>query len=700
MAWTRALLFSLPLAALGVGGWSAWRVSQSTREQDRDLVMLLPGALPALNPFLPANEAERQLLDLIHEPLIRLDREGRLGTALAEQWGWHQNMTCWFASPEAAKAAATAVNDQPVEKRASWDLESVTQDRSSLVLRFSHPGSTVADEVLAVLSTQQPQHLAFLRIASGPETRAAIQAYAAHADHAPSTKRLWFDDDGTCELVTTRTGLQAQQSLMDWLRTRQPILPEITPMAEVTALLEPVLEFRLKADARWADGTAITAADVKATLDDVLPRPWPLPGRDAFRHIQNITAPEPGVVQVIYRKRHSPALPAWAALPILPAAWLKKTHDSFATTPPPGAGLWQITHRDNRRLWLEKRNTEPREKLQVLAATSPIQARVGLATGAFDILWPAPEDRTTLGKAADLRLVPTPPHNQLMLVWQTEAPQLRELRVRIALSLALDRRALSREMPGGTARLHDSFFPPGRWFSKGQTTLRQDLRAAEQQLAEAGWLRDVSGQLKKGGAVFELRIVIPAGNADRQRLAEALAASWKKLGISVEIIGSPPDRYVADLRGGRFDVALLGGELEPGWDVLPLWHSSHTDGRGLNLSRIADAQLDLLLEALMGEFDPAQIPRRTAAIESRLATLRPALPLFTDVAEMAVRLTRFPGLPELDTERGITLRELLPATQRQSRPTVKFEMLAPKASEPPAPVPPKKPAKLEMLAPD
>ena len=101
--------------------------------------MLLPGALPELNPFLPATEAERQLLDLIHEPLIRLDREGRLGAALAEQWSWHQNMTCFFATPAEAQQAVLAVADQPVEKRASWDLESVTQDGTALILRFAHP---------------------------------------------------------------------------------------------------------------------------------------------------------------------------------------------------------------------------------------------------------------------------------------------------------------------------------------------------------------------------------------------------------------------------------------------------------------------------------------------------------------------------------------------------------------------------------
>ena len=151
-----------------------------------------------------------------------------------------------------------------------------------------------------------------------------------------------------------------------------------------------------------------------------------------------------------------------------------------------------------------------------------------------------------------------------------------------------------------------------------------------------------------------------------------------KFGINVQTLETPPDRYFADLQQGRFEVALLGGELTPGWDVLPLWHSSQRQGRGLNISRVADPQLDLLLEALVAEFEPLQVPRRAAAVEARLAELRPALPLFTDVSEMAARKDRFLGLGEFDPARGITLRELLGSLQAQTRPTLKLEMLPPK----------------------
>ena len=677
MARSRAVLHLLSLTALCVGGWSAWRATQTNLTVQAERIMLMPGALPALNPFLPANEAERQILDLIHEPLIRIDRDGKLGAALAEGWSWHQNLSCWFDSAEQAKEAAQTITAQPLEIRASWDLESAIPVGNSLTFRFTHPGGHIAEEVMAVLADKPPQKLTFLRIASTPAMRPTLQAYADHPEHSPHTKRVWFDDDGSCEIVTSLTGLQAQQQLIDWMLPRHTLVPEIKPVSEVAALLEPVLDFRLKPGLRWDDGSLITAADVRATLLYVLPRPWPLPGRDLFRHVQSITQTATGVVRVVYRKRYSPTLAAWTALPILPAAWLKQHEADFGADFPSGAGEWQLTGLEPTRLWLSKRHSEAKQTLQVIAATSPLQTRVGLSTHIIDVWWPDRGAQSAMTSDASWRKLPTPPHNQLMLVWQTESPVVKDVEVRQALSLALNREALSHEMPGGRARLHDSFFPPGRWFSAEPTPFIHDPNAAEQLFAKAGWLRDVAGNLKKAGQPMHLRILVPEGNDERLRLANALALSWKKAGLRLQVDAVPTHRYRGELQAGRFDLVFLGSELSPGWDVLPLWHSSQT-GHGMNVSRIADPQLDLLLDALVSEFDSSQVLRRASAVEARLAELRPALPLFTDVADMAIQPDRFPGLRPNEIQRGVTLRQLMSGALPKVSPAFNFQMISPK----------------------
>jgi ABC-type transport system substrate-binding protein len=681
MTWTRFISICLLLLALGLAGWSGWHAAQTQRTSSSDVVLLLPRAeLPALNPFLPADESERQILDLIHEPLLRIDREGRLATALAEQWKWHQHMTCWFDSAEAARAAALELRDQPMEKRAMWDLDTVVTQGESLIVRFTRPESAVAAEVQAVLAASNPAPLTFVRINAPLSARFSLEAFARHTDHAASTKRLWFDEDGTCEIVTTRTGVQAQQALIEWLGPRHSPVPEIIPLVEVAALLEPVLDFRLKPDLRWPSGSPISAADVRATLAYVMPRPWPVAGRDAFRQIQAIDEPEPGLVRIIYRKSYSPALAAWTTLPILSHEWLSRIVSEF-TQAPPGAGVWQVDRKEGARMWLKKRTStgkagvEPR--IQMLASTSALQARIGIATKSFDVACTAGLPREILQAESSMRALTTPARHQIMLVWNTLSKTLDQANVRRAFGMALDREALRLSMPGGLGRAHHSFFPPGFWFSSTHAPSPPVPAEAERLFASAGWLKDIQGHLKRGAEEMRLRLVIPDGNADRQRLALALAQQWGHLGIGMDIVEVPARSYLMELQAGRFDAALVGGELAPGWDVLPFWHSAQSGGHGLNVSQIADPQLDLLLEALMSEFDPAEIPRRAAAVEARLRDLQPALPLFTDLTEVSVRAARFPGLSRLDSTRGITLQDLLSATSEVARPQTKLQMLPP-----------------------
>jgi peptide/nickel transport system substrate-binding protein len=639
--------------------------------------MLMPGAIPGLNPFLPANEAERQILDLMHEPLIRLDPDGKLGEALATEWSWHQHLSCWFDSAEQAQEAAQTIAAQSLESRASWDLESAIASANSLTLRFTHPGGHVADEVMAVLAAKHPQKLTFLRIASTESLRSTIQAYANHPERGLHTKRVWFDDDGSCEIVTSLTGMQAQQQLIDWMLLRHMPVPEIRPVSEVAGLLESVLEFRLKPDLRWDDGSLISAADVRATLEYVMQRPWPLPGKDLFRHVQSITQTVPGGVRVVYRKPYSPSLAAWTALPILPAAWLRRHEADFGTDIPPGAGEWRLTKLEPTRLWLGKRHAETKQTLQVVASTSPLQTQVGLSTHIIDVWWPDRDSQKIITSHSSWRMLPTPPRHQLMLVWQTESPAVKDIEVRRALSLALNREVLAHEMSGGRAGLHDSFFPPGHWFSAEPAAFIYDPKTAEQLFAKAGWLRDVSGNLKKAGQPMQLRILVSEGNDERLRLAQALAVTWRKAGLHLQVDAVSTNRYPSELQAGRFDLAFLGSELSPGWDVLPLWHSSQV-GQGINLSRIADPQLDLLLDALVSEFDPARLLQRVSAVDARLAELRPALPLFTDAADMAVRPDRFPGLSQGEIKRGVTLRRLMAIAFSKDFPVVNRQMNSPK----------------------
>jgi ABC-type oligopeptide transport system substrate-binding subunit len=126
----------------------------------------------------------------------------------------------------------------------------------------------------------------------------------------------------------------------------------------------------------------------------------------------------------------------------------------------------------------------------------------------------------------------------------------------------------------------------------------------------------------------------------------------------------------------RFDAAILGLDFETSWDQHPLWHSSQAE-YGLNFAGLADRQIDLLLEDLRGEFDPARVAEKAGEMESLVLAQHPMLPLFTDMTQVALRLSALPEGAKADDLTPWTLRDLVLKSAADASPEPKIEMRKP-----------------------
>lgn len=660
----RALIFGIPLVALGVASWAAWHLQRLQPVSSGEVVMMLPGPIPVLNPCTPGDESQRQLLDLLYQPLLRLDGQGRLAPAIAKSWAWRQHLTCWFASPEAAQAARQKLEQVAPQTRQAWLLEEAAVEDRSLVARFAKPAETGADQALQLLAEQAPLPLSFVRIETGEEGRPLLEEFSRQPAQAAGTVRLWFDDHGTCELVTTQPLLALREALAEWFFQKGRSVPRMTPFAEVAGLLEPVLDFKLDVhSSTWPDGKAVSAADVAATVEHSRKLGYPASSQESFRHIQAIVASGQDGIRVIYRRTYGAALASWVGLPILPESWIRKAGHSGAV-PPPGTGEWQVSEANERRLVLRPKDSHAGSSLaslRVIPAAPELQAKVALATGTVDAVWPAAG--SSLHQDPTLKFHPAPPRNRLLVLWNVRSSRLSELPVREALSHAVNREALAQDSPGAAARPGEILFAPGLWFSPGPSALPLNLSLARQKLEAGGWLQDVSGIAKKGGQALEFELLVVTGNPLREALAGQLAGQWREAGAQVTVKAVAPESLVPDhLEPGRFDAVLLGLDYELAWDQTAFWHSGQNQTRGgFNFSRLADPQLDLLLEALAGEFDTDRLSQRAQALQDRLMFLQPALPLIGDLQQIGLRNGKFPDLPAPDPSHPITLRQILRA---------------------------------------
>lgn len=164
-------------------------------------------------------------------------------------------------------------------------------------------------------------------------------------------------------------------------------------------------------------------------------------------------------------------------------------------------------------------------------------------------------------------------------------PALQDVRVRQALSLALDRRAITESVLYGVRRPAFHYVPPGIPGYSSEEVLTEDVEAARRLLAEAGY--------PDGAGFPRTRLMYPSGQ-DAQRVAEVIQQQWlRALGIRIEIENVERRTYFSRRRDRDFDLcvfAWVGDYVDPK-TYLGLW----VTGAGNNLAGWSHPEYDELI---------------------------------------------------------------------------------------------------------
>ena len=205
----------------------------------------------------------------------------------------------------------------------------------------------------------------------------------------------------------------------------------------------------------------------------------------------------------------------------------------------------------------------------------------------------------------------------------TRKPPFNDARVRLALSMAVDREWLARALlPMGNVPAY-AIVPPA--LSDGNAVrplwaglpIQQRAGRAAQLLKAAGYGQD--RQLR-----FEIRI---NSSAEHRRMAVALAAMWKPLGVEASILNSEPALHFAAMRRGDFQMARSGwiADLPAPENFLAVHRS---DAGEVNYSGHADPVFDALLDTAMATADADQRRAAMRKAEERLLSAMPVIPLW------------------------------------------------------------------------
>lgn len=149
------------------------------------------------------------------------------------------------------------------------------------------------------------------------------------------------------------------------------------------------------------------------------------------------------------------------------------------------------------------------------------------------------------------------PMSTRMLLLNTGSPVLSDVKVRQALSHAIDKQSVADNIFGGIEKPADTIFAPN--VPHTDVPLEKysyDLAKAEQMLEEAGWKKGADGIREKDGQKLSIYFPYIASKITDKSVGEYVQGEWQKIGVQVDLKALEEKTHWANASKGDFDVIL------------------------------------------------------------------------------------------------------------------------------------------------
>jgi peptide/nickel transport system substrate-binding protein len=451
-----------------------------------------------------------------------------------------------------------------------------------------------------------------------------------------------------------------------WRHVYEPLVglsdtgESVPALAASWRLLSPTeWEFTLREGVRFSDGTSVTAEDVAFSLA----RPPAVPNSPSSLavHVRTIAGMEAVNARTLRLRTAAPdpiLLQNLAAVAILSRKAAEgRASSDFAAHPATGigSGPFRFVSWAPGQQWVLERNP--------LSATPQHWARVtfrplsgnaartaSLLAGDVDGIEQVPtadaqrirEDRRFhIVSGISTRLIYLQPDTARDVSPMAAGPDgaplprnpLQDVRVRRAMSLAIDRAALAERVMGGEAIPAGQFLPDG--FFGTSDSLRPDAAdpaAARRLLAEAGWSDG-----------FRVTLSGPNNRYVNDRsVMQAVAQMLTRVGIRAEVQAEPFSVFIPRMARQDASLGLAGLATVYGDAARQIGGvaESFDAGRGsgnFNYLRYSDPGLDALMAEVRATMDPVARRALTARASERAMAGLPVIPLYFQKASWALR---------------------------------------------------------------
>lgn len=417
------------------------------------------------------------------------------------------------------------------------------------------------------------------------------------------------------------------------------------------------MRFTLRKGILWEDGQELTAEDVAFTCKLAADPATGSPYAEDFLRIKELRVIDRYTFEVRYDQFFARAVSTWMN-PILPKHILEG--QNIRSTPfarkPMGAGPYRLkSWEPGSRIVLEASPSYFAGKPhidEVVYRIIPDNATMFMETraGRLDVMdlsplqylrqTSSPEWQSRFHKFRYIASV------YIFLGFNLEHPFFKDVRVRRAISMAIDREGIIKGVLLGQGVPAFGPFKPGSWpYHPGLKPMPRNIAAARALLAEAGFAdHNGDGLLDRDGQPLAFTILTNQGNEQRILAATVMQSQLREVGIDVRIRTVEWAAFIREfVNKGRFDAVLLGWTIPQDPDLFSVWHSSQTFEGGLNFTHYRNPEVDKLLEEAQSTPDQKKRAELYYRIQEIFDAEQPYCFLFVPYALPVVQ-RRFQGI--------------------------------------------------------
>jgi peptide/nickel transport system substrate-binding protein len=381
---------------------------------------------------------------------------------------------------------------------------------------------------------------------------------------------------------------------------------------------QKTITFKLKPNLKWADGVALTSADVLFTWQTVIDENTRSPYASDYQLVNNAETPDALTFKVTYGQVYAPALDSWASLHILPKHLLEGQDirtTAFARQPV-GSHYYQLAqwkHGENIKLTrnphavlgqaaIEQLVTRiiPDNSAQFLELMADNIDSMGLDPIKYSRIIPArPELKENINLYKELG------NSYTYLGFNLKHQPFNDIRVRKAINYAIDKQEIIDGVYLGLGINIASPYKPGtRWSNPELVPYSYNPEKARTLLKQAGFILNANGILERDGKPFTFEIITNQ-NKEREKSAVIIQRRLKEIGIEVKIRAIEWASFISRfINTGDFDVVILGWGLGLDPDQYNIWHSSQQAAGQFNFIGYNNPTIDALLEQGRTELNP------------------------------------------------------------------------------------------------